>query len=295
MTIISVSAESKGCHRKKPKIFGTTTLRHAQSEPCIVVDPVIAIPRLDSDPFSSVPYVLVAHRACPPASSRSRFLPAYGASQFKTAAATPAGRVRVLPDEHDAEGLPEVVIAPVAEVKGSTVFVAPTKCCACMYCDDICNDSACKRCLLKRKTICERYQIHLGARKPTTPTVNDLSRMSRSVLRAMKRRSVFTPCEIRRHVQNTDCWVVAHGSVYDATPFLACHPAGPECILRKAGQDVSRDFDFHSRASQQGAWKALKIGDVIPCKGCLDSNLLPSRVKGGSLWHRVFSYFFRPN
>jgi len=43
---------------------------------------------------------------------------------------------------------------------------------------------------------------------------------------------------------------VAHNVVYDATLFIAEHPAGPWPILQRAGGDCSRDFDFHSKWSQ---------------------------------------------
>lgn len=61
-----------------------------------------------------------------------------------------------------------------------------------------------------------------------------------------RRRRYFSLKEIARHTLSSDCWLIAHGRVYDATEFLPQHPAGEFAILRHAGRDASVDFDFHS-------------------------------------------------
>lgn len=58
-----------------------------------------------------------------------------------------------------------------------------------------------------------------------------------------------------------DCWLVAHGKVYDATPMLFEHPAGVRSILRHAGQDATVDFDFHSNGARK-MWKQYEIGTL---------------------------------
>jgi predicted heme/steroid binding protein len=71
----------------------------------------------------------------------------------------------------------------------------------------------------------------------------------------------FTPEEVSKHNSRDDCWLISHGNVYDVTPFLESHPAGPASILRHAGTDASRDFDFHSRGAQK-LWAKFQVGFV---------------------------------
>lgn len=57
-------------------------------------------------------------------------------------------------------------------------------------------------------------------------------------------------CEIRRHCTINDCWLVAHGRVFDATSFIESHPAGARPILSRGGSDATADYDFHSSFSR---------------------------------------------
>ncbi len=75
----------------------------------------------------------------------------------------------------------------------------------------------------------------------------------------------YTRCQIRRHNRREDCWLIAHGRVYDATKFIDLHPAGPTPILSRAGGDASADYDFHSPYSQRTFWKPLCIGKLVRC------------------------------
>lgn len=74
---------------------------------------------------------------------------------------------------------------------------------------------------------------------------------------------VYSEEEIARHNTAEDCWVVAHGKVYDATPFLSRHPGMGDMIVKKAGGDVSRDFDMHT-TKQKAVWVQLLVGKVAP-------------------------------
>ena len=75
----------------------------------------------------------------------------------------------------------------------------------------------------------------------------------------------YTMCQVRRHSRREDCWLVAHGKVYDATGFIDSHPAGPRPILARAGTDCTVDYDFHSVVSQTKVWKPLCIGKTTAC------------------------------
>lgn len=83
----------------------------------------------------------------------------------------------------------------------------------------------------------------------------------------------FTACDVARHKSVDDCWLIAHGVIYDATPFISQHPGGTESILRRGGKDATEDFYFHTRDGQK-LWKKYRIGKLVPCtprKGCLES------------------------
>eukprot|EP00929_Paragymnodinium_shiwhaense_P037593 TRINITY_DN19_c0_g1_i1.p1 TRINITY_DN19_c0_g1~~TRINITY_DN19_c0_g1_i1.p1 ORF type:complete len:189 (+),score=17.35 TRINITY_DN19_c0_g1_i1:52-618(+) len=70
----------------------------------------------------------------------------------------------------------------------------------------------------------------------------------------------FTMDEVRRHSSPDDCWLIAHGVVYDATRFMSLHPGGP-CIAMRAGQDATRDFDFHTKAGRR-SWGKFRVGTL---------------------------------
>jgi hypothetical protein len=84
------------------------------------------------------------------------------------------------------------------------------------------------------------------------------------------RSGKFTVCDVLLHSSPTDCFLHAHGKVYDVTPFLHDHPGGKGSILRHAGRNSSTDFDFHS-AGAQGEWRRLEVGRIVPCPGHPDA------------------------
>ena len=44
--------------------------------------------------------------------------------------------------------------------------------------------------------------------------------------------------EVAKHSSKNDCWIVLHGKVYNATPFVGDHPGGL-AILQGCGRDGS--------------------------------------------------------
>lgn len=71
----------------------------------------------------------------------------------------------------------------------------------------------------------------------------------------------YTLEEVAKHNTIDDCWLVAHGMVFDVTSFLTEHPAGISTIMRHAGQESTEDFDFHSPTAQK-LWREYKIGTL---------------------------------
>mmetsp|Transcript_628 Transcript_628/g.1239 ORF Transcript_628/g.1239 Transcript_628/m.1239 type:complete len:227 (+) Transcript_628:109-789(+) len=80
-------------------------------------------------------------------------------------------------------------------------------------------------------------------------------------MKATGAKKVYKWDHIAKHCTRASCWLVAHGIVYDATPFLDRHPAGSESILRRGGKDSTRDFDFHSKKDRR-LWGKFAIGRV---------------------------------
>ncbi len=75
----------------------------------------------------------------------------------------------------------------------------------------------------------------------------------------------FQLCEVKKHNEEKDCWIIANNYVYDVTEFLDNHPGGKKTILNKAGQDVSFDFKFHYNKE---LWKKYLIGEIGYCDCC---------------------------
>ena len=82
------------------------------------------------------------------------------------------------------------------------------------------------------------------------------------------KNSYFTYEEVELHNKIDDCWIIAHGKVYNVTNFLYKHPAGHLSILRKAGKDCTIDFDFHS-FNAKNMWKLYGIGYIQQNNYCI--------------------------
>lgn len=79
------------------------------------------------------------------------------------------------------------------------------------------------------------------------------------------RSGQYTVCEVALHRTPGDCWLHAHGKVYDVTSMITEHPGGTLSIIRHAGQRCDQDFDFHG-ADAQKLWSRYCIGKVVPCE-----------------------------
>jgi cytochrome b involved in lipid metabolism len=86
-----------------------------------------------------------------------------------------------------------------------------------------------------------------------------------SCIGASKRFPRYSICQVQRLCRNGACLIMAEGNIYDATGFLDSHPAGAASIARKAGQDCTVDFGFHSVKARKGVWASLQIGTLVPC------------------------------
>ena len=83
-------------------------------------------------------------------------------------------------------------------------------------------------------------------------------------------RRYFEQSEICKHCTANDCWLVAHGKVYDVMAFLSRHPAGEFAIVRHAGTDSTVDFDFHPMKAQK-MWDPYLLGYVYNESECIIS------------------------
>ncbi|KAK3319754.1 cytochrome b5-like heme/steroid binding domain-containing protein [Cercophora scortea] len=55
--------------------------------------------------------------------------------------------------------------------------------------------------------------------------------------------------QVKAHNTEAEAWIVLHGSVYNATPFLEDHPGGRDLILDLAGQDATEVFEEAAHSS----------------------------------------------
>lgn len=89
----------------------------------------------------------------------------------------------------------------------------------------------------------------------------DLTEGSERIDMFGRRKVYYTAEEVARHNHPGDCWLIAHGKVYNVTSFLPRHPAGEFAILRHGGMDSTQDYDFHSSKAQR-MWTPYHIGYV---------------------------------
>ena len=79
--------------------------------------------------------------------------------------------------------------------------------------------------------------------------------------------NIYSINEVKYHNTINDCWLIANKKVYNASDFLKSHPAHTKRIMKYAGTDVTKDFNFHTQ-DQQKVWARYLIGyiDNIPNK-----------------------------
>mmetsp|Transcript_3202 Transcript_3202/g.4889 ORF Transcript_3202/g.4889 Transcript_3202/m.4889 type:complete len:196 (+) Transcript_3202:65-652(+) len=77
---------------------------------------------------------------------------------------------------------------------------------------------------------------------------------------------IVTPCQVKLHRDENDCWIVSDGIVFDVSIYMDEHPGGKRSLLRRGGgaMDCLEDFNFHSRRGKQ-VWERFKIGKLAPC------------------------------
>ena len=73
--------------------------------------------------------------------------------------------------------------------------------------------------------------------------------------------NIFSIREIKSHNNIDDCWLIANNKVYNASPFLKEHPSHTNRVLKYAGMDVTKDFNFHTKKQQQ-EWNKYFIGYI---------------------------------
>lgn len=74
----------------------------------------------------------------------------------------------------------------------------------------------------------------------------------------------FSLEEVAKHNTKSDCWIVIHSSVIDATTFIASGKHNPE-ILRGCGMDATSMFEGerkHTKGEAQSLLQELAIGTL---------------------------------
>lgn len=120
----------------------------------------------------------------------------------------------------------------------------------------------------------KKLQSVQQARRQSTLANNVVSTSSTSsvstppvVRNADPNKNFFSWDEIHQHNRAEDCWVVVHNKVYDVTRFVPYHPGGFKVLGRRAGEDATKDFAYHSKTAKSMIRK-YHIGQVgQPGKG----------------------------
>lgn len=70
--------------------------------------------------------------------------------------------------------------------------------------------------------------------------------------------------EVKKHNDNSSCWLVIHNNIYDVTKFLNEHPGGEEVLLEQGGKECSEAFEDvgHSTDAREMMQKYL-VGEII--------------------------------
>ena len=55
--------------------------------------------------------------------------------------------------------------------------------------------------------------------------------------------SPYSPISVAKHNNQSDCWAIINGKIYNLTSWIGQHPGGPENILSICGQDGSNAFN----------------------------------------------------
>lgn len=73
--------------------------------------------------------------------------------------------------------------------------------------------------------------------------------------------NIITMEEVEKHNEVNDCWVACNGLVYDVTSYINRHPGGKYVIKSKAGKEVTKFFEMHSKKAKE-KWKNFIIGTL---------------------------------
>jgi len=71
--------------------------------------------------------------------------------------------------------------------------------------------------------------------------------------------------ELSKHNTKEDAWTAIRGKVYNITPYLAYHPGGVDEIMKSAGKDGTKLFDFkHAWVNVESMLAKCLVGIFIP-------------------------------
>eukprot|EP00210_Caulerpa_lentillifera_P005064 g4837.t1 len=74
-------------------------------------------------------------------------------------------------------------------------------------------------------------------------------------------QTVYTLKEVSQRNDNSSCWVVIHGKVYDVTEYLEDHPGGEDILLSVAGQEATEEFEDQGHSeTARNILKKFEIG-----------------------------------
>jgi cytochrome b involved in lipid metabolism len=80
---------------------------------------------------------------------------------------------------------------------------------------------------------------------PKTTTSNTKNTASKTTTITPKPNTIpsYTLSEVSTHNNQTSCWTVVDGKIYDITDFISSHPAGVSKIMRGCGVDATNMYN----------------------------------------------------
>jgi cytochrome b involved in lipid metabolism len=94
---------------------------------------------------------------------------------------------------------------------------------------------------------------------PTNQISNSVSdnNIKTGTINDIQQTDLYTLAEVSKHNNQTSCWTIINGKIYDITSFISSHPAGVQKILQGCGIDATKLY------GRVGAHDVSKLSNFV--------------------------------